>query len=383
MSTDSRRGVGSVAEWLSRRPNADPVSTYEAWINALERKAHRAVPRRAPMVFAHLGAGTLGVVLLQLGGPESLDGIQPFLERMFRDRDLFRLPVSERIQDRLASWVSRWRAKTVRPLYAAIGGKSPIGDITRRQADRVERELQRELKCKVVVAMRYSRPGADDAIQAVREAGCERVLLVPLFPQYSFATTRSSFLDWDRRCRANGFRVQTDRIEHYYHWIHYLRAWAQRIDEGLDRFPVGAMVHLVYSAHGVPKSFIERGDPYERQIRYTAECVSELVGDASRIASVAVCFQSRIGPQHWLGPSLTATLQRLARKRAKAVLVVPISFVSDHLETLSEIDVEAREFATRNGIQHFETTEGLNDSPLFIRALSELILERACFPQIR
>lgn len=383
MSTDSPQGVGDIAEWLSPRPDAELVSTYEAWINALERKGHRAVPRRAPIVFDHLGSGTLGVILLQLGGPESLDGIQPFLERMFRDRDLFRLPVSERLQDRLASWVSRWRAKTVRPLYAAIGGKSPIGDITRRQADLVERELRRELDCKVFVAMRYSSPSADDAIRAAREAGCVRVLLVPLFPQYSFATTRSSFLDWDRRCRANGFRVQTDRIEHYYDWIHYLRALSQRIDEGLDRFAAGAMVHLVYSAHGVPKSFIERGDPYERQIRDTAEWVSELVGDASRVASVTVCFQSRIGPQHWLGPSLTTTLQRLARKRAKAVLVVPISFVSDHLETLSEIDIEARELATRSGIKHFETTEGLNDSPLFIRALAELILERACFPQIR
>ena len=379
---DSQRTVGGVAEWLSRQPDADPVSPYEAWLTAIDKKGGRAVPRRAPMVFAHLG-GTLGVVLLQLGGPESLDGIQPFLERMFRDRDLFRMPVSERLQDWFASRVSRWRAKMVRPLYAAIGGKSPIGDITRRQAELVEREVRRELDCKVFVAMRYSRPNADDAIQAAREAGCKRILLVPLFPQYSFGTTRSSFLDWDRRCRANGFRVQTDRIEHYYYWIHYLRALAQRIDEGLDRLAKGAMVHVVYSAHSVPKAFIERGDPYQHQIHYTADWVTELVPDDSRIASVTVCFQSRMGPWHWLGPSLAATLRRLARKRAKSVLVVPISFVSDHLETLSEIDIEARAFATKYGIKHFETTEGLNDSPLFIRALAELILERACFPQIR
>ena len=383
MSNDSQRAVGEVAEWLSRQPGEDPVSPREAWLAAIERKGCRAVPRRAPMVLAHLGSGTLGVVLLQLGGPESLDGIQPFLERMFRDRDLLRLPVSERIQNWLASRFSRWRAKTVRPLYAAIGGKSPIGDITRRQADLVERELRGELNCKVFVAMRYSRPSADDAIQAAREAGCARILLVPLYPQYSFATTRNSFLDWDRRCRANGFRAQTDWIEHYHYWIHYLRALAHRIDEGLDRMAKGAMVHVVYSAHGVPESFIERGDPYESQIHDTADWVTELVGDASRVASVTVCYQSRIGPQHWLKPSLTTTLQRLARMRAKAVLVVPISFVSDHLETLSEIDIEAREFATKCGIKQFETTEGLNDSPLFIRALAELILERACFPQIR
>ena len=383
MSTDSQRAVGEVADWLSPHPDADPVSAYEAWLNAIERKGARAVPRRAPMVFTHLGPGTLGVVLLQLGGPESLDGIQPFLERMFRDPELFRLPIPEHLQGWLAARVSRWRAKTVRPLYVGIGGKSPISDITRSQADLVERELRQELECKVFVAMRYSEPSADDAIRAVREAGCERVLLVPLFPQYSFATTRSSFLDWDRRCRANEFRVQTDRIEHYYHSIYYLRALSERIDDGLDRFPEGTRVHLVYSAHGVPKSFIKRGDPYEGQIRHTADWAFQLVRDCSRIASVALCFQSRIGPQRWLGPSLTSTLQRLGRDGAEAVLVVPISFVSDHLETLSEIDVEARAFATRNGIKHFKTTEGLNDSPLFIRALAELILQRACFPQIR
>lgn len=383
MSTGSQRVIAEVADWLSPQPHADPVSTYEAWLNAIDRKGTRDVPRRAPMVLAHLGSGTLGVVLLQLGGPESLDGIQQFLERMFRDPELFRLPFPDRLQGWLASRVSRWRAKTVRPLYAAIGGKSPIGDITRRQADLVERELQRELKCRVFVAMRYSEPSADDAIQAVREAGCERVLLVPLFPQYSFATTRSSFLDWDRRCRAHGFQARTDRIEHYFHWSFYLRALAERIDEGLDRFPECTGVHLVYSAHGVPTSFIKRGDPYEGQIRHTADWAFQLVRDSSRIVSVAVCFQSRIGPQRWLGPSLTSTLKRLGRDGAEAVLVVPISFVSDHLETLSEIDIEAREFATRNGIKHFETTEGLNDSPLFIRALAELILQRACFPQIR
>lgn len=383
MSTDSQRDIADVADWLSPQPDADPVSTYEAWLNAIERKGGRDVPRRAPLVLAHLGSGTLGVVLLQLGGPESLDGIQPFLERMFRDPELFRLPLPVRLQGWLASRVSRWRSKTVRPLYTAIGGKSPIGDITRRQADLVERELQRELECKVFVAMRYSEPSADDAIRAVREAGCERVLLVPLFPQYSFATTRSSFLDWDRRCRANGFQARTDRIEHYFHWIFYLRALAERINEGLDRFPVGSRVHLVYSAHGVPQSFIKRGDPYEGQIRHTADWAFQLVRDSSRIVSVAVCFQSRIGPQRWLGPSLTSTLKRLGREGAEAVLVVPISFVSDHLETLSEIDIEARECATCNGIKHFKTTEGLNDSPLFIRALAELILQRACFPQIR
>lgn len=383
MSPDSQRVVGEGAEWLSPHPDADPVSAYEAWLNAIEKKCDRAVPRRAPMVFTHLGPGTLGVVLLQLGGPESLDGIQPFLERMFRDPELFRLPIPERIQGWLAARVSRWRANTVRPLYAAIGGKSPIGNITQCQADLVERELRRELECRVFVAMRYSEPSADDAIRAVREAGCERVMLVPLFPQYSLATTRSSFLDWDRRCRANRFRIQTDRIEHYYHSIYYLRALAERIDEGLDRFPEGTGVHLVYSAHGVPKSFIKRGDPYEVQIRHTADWAYQLVRDCSRIASVTLCFQSRIGPQRWLGPSLTSTLQRLGREGAEAVLVVPISFVSDHLETLSEIDVEARAFATRYGIKHFKTTEGLNDSPLFIRALAELILQRACFPQIR
>ena len=383
MSTRSQRHIGEVAEWLAPNPDADPVSAYEARCNTIERNGSRTVPRRAPLVLDHLGPGALGVVLLQLGGPESIDGIQPFLQRMFRDPELFNLPIPERLHDWLAARVSQWRSKKVRPLYEAIGGKSPIGDITRRQAELVERELRRELNCRVFVAMRYSRPSADDAIKAALKAGCERVLLLPLFPQYSYATTRSSFLDWDRRCRANGFTAQTDRIEHYFHWIYYLRALAERVEEGLDRFPEGTRVHLVFSAHGIPKSFVKRGDPYEAQIRLTADTVLEVLGDASRIASESLCFQSRIGPQRWLGPSLNSTLKRLGREGADAVLVVPISFVSDHLETLSEIDIEARELAARNGIKRFQTTEGLNDSPLFIRGLAELILERACFPQVR
>ena len=312
----------------------------------------------------------LAVVLLQLGGPESVEEVQPFLEAMFRDPNLLDLPLSPRLRNWAAVRLSTWRARAAVPLYEGIGGKSPLRKITLRQGELLERELRSDLPCRVFVAMRYGLPSTEAAIESVLEAGCGRVLLLPLYPQYSGATTGSSMREWTFRSREKGLVLPTDRIESYYNSDSYIVAVAERVNEALARFPRHAAPHIVFSAHSLPKKQIVQGDPYRRQILESVRLVCQ---KCSPNLGHTLCYQSRIGPQRWLKPTLMATLRRLGRERVESVLVVPISFVSDHLETLSEIDKEAREVALANGIRHFETMTGLNDSPTFIAALAELV----------
>ena len=313
----------------------------------------------------------VAVVLLQLGGPSSLDEVQPFLENMFRDPELFNLPLPARAQDWLAERLSRWRAKQARPLYASIGGRSPIGETTACQARLLERELNRSMPSRVFVAMRYSTPSANAAIEAVSAANCQRVILLPLYPQYSTATTGSSVREWQRCAAREGLNLPTATIDSYSTHPSYIAAVKERVCAALARFSPESNPHVLFSAHGLPRKLVLQGDPYQSQIE---ETVREVVRECALQAPYTLCYQSRIGPQRWLKPSLMETLRRLGRSGCQAVLVVPISFVSDHLETLSEINIEAREQAASLGIRHFETTTGLNDSPTFIQALAELVL---------
>ena len=312
----------------------------------------------------------LAVVLLQLGGPESIDEVQPFLEGMFRDPDLLDLPLPPSLRNWAALHLSTWRARSAVPLYAAIGGRSPIRETTLLQAELLERELRPNVPCRVFVAMRYGSPSTEAAVDAVREAGCGRVLLFPLYPQYSGATTGSSMREWTFRTREKGLVLPTDRIESYYSSDSYIAAVAERVHETLARFPRHASPHLVFSAHGLPRKHIKQGDPYRHQIRESVRLVCQ---KCPPNLGHTLCFQSRVGPQRWLKPSLVSTLKRLGRNRIESVLVVPISFVSDHLETISEINVEARKVALASGVRRFEMMLGLNDSPKFIAALAELV----------
>ena len=311
-------------------------------------------------------------MLLQLGGPESLDDVQPFLEDMFRDPDLIDLPIPHRLRNWIARRASRWRSSSVRSLYASIGGKSPIGDSTRVQAELLEDELNPGLPSRVFVSMRYGRNTAADAIAAIRESSCDRILLLPLYPQYCAATTGSSINEWERHWEPAGLQIPTQAIDCYYSAPRYIQAVVERINEARLKLPPDAPVHLVFSAHGLPRSFIERGDPYQKQIEETVRLV---VARCRADEPHTLCYQSRVGPQRWLEPSLTDTLRQLGEAGTDSVIVIPISFVSDHLETLSEIDIEAREHAAGWGISNFATMPGLNGSPVFIKALAELVRE--------
>jgi ferrochelatase len=315
----------------------------------------------------------VGVVLFQLGGPETLEDIEPFLFNLFCDPDIIDFPFARLGRKPLAKLISSTRASKVRHHYAEIGGGSPIRRNTEAQAQALEHELRAQgLDARCVVAMRYWRPFTRDAVAELQAAGCEQVLLLPLYPQYSSTTTGSSLNEWNRRCRDVACNVSTHLVREFYRHPGYLDSLVEKIEEALSRFPVPRDVELVFSAHSVPLAVIEKSDPYQRQIEETVALVMQRGGFANRHR---LCYQSKVGASRWLQPTLRTTLRDLAASGQKDVCVVPISFVSDHVETLGEIDHEARALAGTLGIRQFEMTAGLNDSPRFIAALAELVLE--------
>src|ERR1022692_2814539 len=312
----------------------------------------------------------VGVVLFQLGGPDTLAAIEPFLYNLFCDPDIIDFPFARIGRKPLAKLISTTRARKVQPHYATIGGGSPIRRFTEQQALALESELaHRGLDARCFVAMRYWHPFTSEAIAELQAAQCDEVVLLPLYAQYSSTTTGSSLNEWRRLFRGD---VPVHNVGPFYRHPMYLDAVIEKIEEALARFPVPARAEIVFSAHSVPLSVIAKGDPYQRQIEETVQLLMERGGWPNRHR---LCYQSKVGASKWLQPSLHRTLHELAARKAREVCIVPVAFVSDHVETLGEIDHEAREEARRLGITQFEMSAGLNDSPKFISALRELVLE--------
>jgi len=312
----------------------------------------------------------IGVVLFQLGGPDSLDAIEPFLYNLFCDPDIIDFPFARIARQPLAKLISTTRARHVAQHYAEIGGKSPILEFTRRQACALEAELRREVDARVVVAMRYWHPFTAEAIAELAACAPDEVVLLPLYPQYSKTTTGSSINEWRRRFHTNGWNPRTHLVQEFYEDAGYLDAVVAAINESLGGLQDIADIDMVFSAHSVPVAVIEQGDPYQRQIERTVELVWQRGGWPARRH---ICYQSKVGASKWLRPSMHETIQRLAAAGSQHVLVVPISFVSDHVETLHEIDIEHRKQAHSLGIQDYRMMRGLNDSPAFIQALAGLV----------
>ncbi|HXW93611.1 MAG TPA: ferrochelatase [Terriglobales bacterium] len=311
----------------------------------------------------------IGVVLFQLGGPDTLEAVEPFLFNLFSDPDIIDFPGARLGRKALAKLISGTRARKVRHHYDAIGGGSPIRRFTEQQARCLQLKLADSgLSARCFVAMRYWHPFTREAVDQVRAAGCTEVVLLPLYPQFSNATTGSSLNEW-RRLFSDSVPVHL--IESFYQNELYLEALAERVNEALTRFPDPEGVELVFSAHSVPLAAIERGDPYQHQIEKTVGLLIKHAGWRNRHR---LCFQSKVGASKWIGPSLHETLRHLAREGVREVCIVPISFVSDHVETLGEIDCQARQEAAALGITRFEMSQGLNNSPTFIAALAGLVL---------
>jgi ferrochelatase len=310
----------------------------------------------------------IGVVLFQLGGPDTLEAIEPFLFNLFCDPDIIDFPFARIGRKPLAKLISSTRARKVQHHYATIGGGSPIRRFTEQQARALQRKLAESgLDAHCFVAMRYWHPFTAQAIEQLRDARCDEVVLLPLYPHYSSTTTGSSLNEW-RRLFQDDLAVHC--IETFYRHELYLQALVEKIDEALARFSDPERPEIVFSAHSVPVAVIQKGDPYQRQIEETVELLMQRGGWTN---GYRLCYQSKVGASKWLQPSLHTALRELALEKNREVCIVPVSFVSDHVETLGEIDHEARAEAAKLGIKRFEMTSGLNDSPTFIAALADLV----------
>ncbi|MDD2308483.1 MAG: ferrochelatase [Desulfuromonadaceae bacterium] len=315
-------------------------------------------------------ADKIAVLLLQMGGADSLAAIEPFLYNLFSDRDIIRIGPAF-LQPTVARFIARRRARKVLEYYRKIGGRSPIRELTEQQAAELEAVLGSDYRC--FVAMRYSKPDSAEALAAISRVGITKVVVLSLYPHYSRATVGSSINELEREMKKTTAPFKVSYIRQFYDHPAYIAALSEKVERGLAGFPERSGVQIVFSAHGLPQSFIDSGDPYLEHIQATVRLVMERFGTVSH----HLAFQSRAGPVKWLEPSTEAKIAELAASGCKQLLMVPLSFVSDHIETLYEIDIQYREEATALGITDFRRTEALNSSPAFISCLAELVRECA------
>jgi protoporphyrin/coproporphyrin ferrochelatase len=323
------------------------------------------------------GKKRVGIVLFQLGGPDSLEAVEPFLLNLFLDPDIIPLGPLGILRRPIAKLISSRRSIPVAGKYAEIGRRSPIGLLTERQRVRLIAALSPCIDAVAVIAMRYWHPMSAEAAEELRKAEpLDDIVLLPLYPHFSYATTLSSLKEWRRVYGPPNGRTKEHTVGQFYDHPLYIQAVTQRIGSVLRQFPDSSRIHLVFSAHGLPISLVEKGDPYPKQIETTVRMVNELGAQlyAGWPRTHLLCYQSRVGPAKWLQPPLTGTIERLGREGVKEVLVVPISFVTEHIETLHEINIEGRAEAKGVGIETFRMMPAVGDSPLFISALKDLVL---------
>lgn len=327
--------------------------------------------------------GRVGVLLLNLGGPDQLEDVRPFLFNLFSDPEIIRLPFPW-LQKPLAWLISSLRAKKSQENYRQIGGGSPLRQITEEQAQALRSRLQQHGEdASVYVGMRYWHPFTEEAIARIKRDHIERLVILPLYPQFSISTSGSSFrlLEslWEEDPALN--RIDYTVIPSWYDRPGYLQAMAQLIAQEIDQFPNPDSVHVFFSAHGVPVSYVEEaGDPYQREIEHCTELIMQTL---NRPNPYTLAYQSRVGPVEWLQPYTEDALKELADQGVRDLAVVPISFVSEHIETLQEIDMEYRELAEEAGIENFHRVPALNTHPVFIEELATLVIEAAKSPSMK
>ena len=325
---------------------------------------------------------TIGVVLFNLGGPGTLSEVEPFLVNLFSDREIIELPGGAVLQPLMARIIAKMRGPSVRANYARIGGGSPQLRLTEEQARALEHRLNTlaggHRRFHVVVAMRYSAPTCADALGELAAADIRTVVTLTLFPHYSRATTGSSRHEFDRALAEPGFarlNFEVSHVEHYPDHPQYLDAFAGTVREAFEGIPEDRRDETVvlFSAHGLPQKFIDEGDPYVAHIEATRRGLLRRLNLPNR---QLLAYQSRTGPVKWLGPGTEEVIEQLGHQGVKDLLVVPLSFVSDHIETLYEVDLLFEETARRSGITGYFRSEALNANPVFIDALAHLVLDR-------
>ncbi|MGL5803847.1 MAG: ferrochelatase [Xenococcaceae cyanobacterium] len=317
--------------------------------------------------------GRVGVLLLNLGGPDDIEDVRPFLFNLFADPEIIRLPFPW-LQKPLAWMISTLRAKKSQANYSQIGGGSPLRKITEAQGKALQEKLAAiGQDASVYIGMRYWHPFTEEAIAKIKEDKIEKLVILPLYPQFSISTSGSSFRVLEEMWKTDPDLQKVDYtlIPSWYDNQGYLRAMADSIAEKLNEFEHPDRVEIFFSAHGVPKSYVEEaGDPYQHEIE---ECTRLIMQTLNRANEHTLAYQSRVGPVEWLKPYTEDALEELGEKGIKDLLVVPISFISEHIETLQEIDIEYKEVAEEAGIEHFQRVPALDTHPIFIDALANLV----------
>jgi len=313
----------------------------------------------------------IAIVLFNLGGPDGPDAVQPFLFNLFNDSAILSAPGP--IRWLLAQFISRRRAPLARGNYDLLGGGSPLLSNTVRQANALELAVVGPEVIRCFVAMRYWHPFASEAVRDVVAFAPDTVILLPLYPQYAAATTGSSVADWTTAAAAAGLETPTRTICCYPAEPGFVSAMATLTADAWKKAEIAGNPRILFSAHGLPKREIERGDPYQRQVEQSAAAIASAVADKlGGQQEWLVSYQSRVGPLEWMGPYTDTEIER-AGLEGRSLVIVPLAFVSEHVETLVELDVEYRELATRHGVPAFERVQTAGEDPVFINGLATMV----------
>jgi ferrochelatase len=311
----------------------------------------------------------LALVLFNLGGPDSLAAVEPFLRNLFGDPAILSMPGFVRVP--LARFIASRRAPFAREIYAKLGGRSPILAESQAQAEALDKVLaKRGLDAKCFIAMRCWHPFSDETVQAVKAWNADALVLLPLYPQFSTTTTASSLADWVRAARKAKLSLPTSAVCCYPLQEGFIAALAELIQQSLTRTRNDVNYRLLLSAHGLPRLTIRKGDPYQWQIERTAAAIVDRLGVSN--LDWRICYQSRVGPLEWIGPATDAEIRR-AGDDGKGVIVAPVSFVSEHSETLVELDMEYAHLASQAGVADYLRVPTVSTHPRFIEGLADLV----------
>jgi len=311
------------------------------------------------------------VILFNLGGPDKIENVEPFLFNLFNDPAILSLPTFLRYP--LAKIISNRRAPVAKKIYEELGGSSPILKLTKEQANALEIKLNQtqaddEYKCFII--MRCWNPRAEDVIKEIQLFGPEEVVLMPLYPQYSAATSGSSIKEWRDVCKKNNYNIKTSTICCYPTDQNFINAHTKEIIKKIKDLK---NFKLIFSAHGLPEKNIKKGDPYQWQVEQSVKKIVESLNNEN--LDWILSYQSRVGPLKWIGPS-TENIIVENSKIGKHIVLVPIAFVSEHSETLVELDIEYKEIAVANGCNNYTRVPALGINEDFIKAMSELIIKK-------
>ena len=310
------------------------------------------------------------IILFNLGGPDKLENVEPFLFNLFNDPAIISIPSLFRYP--LAKFISKRRAPIAKNIYKEIGNKSPILELTQQQANNLEKSLREKGNYKCFVVMRCWHPRAVDVIKEVRKYNPEEIILLPLYPQYSAATSGSSIKEWNDLCKKENYKIKTKTICCYPTEKNFLESHANLIKKNIKNLEKKNF-KLLFSAHGLPENKIKKGDPYQWQIEQTVQGIISKLNEEN--LDYIISYQSRVGPLKWIGPSTDEVIIKYSKKK-KGIVIVPVAFVSEHSETLVELDIEYKKLAEKNGCSFYKRVPALGVEEDFIKGLVELVLKK-------